>query len=127
MGIGEKSALSLMDQLLRSHAELCVTLRSAGRHILQEEKQRDGSLERIRQVLKRAENVRKAIQSPDALPETSKNALEDDLMGAALGPVSDHSPEHGIPPAPIRKNVSKRAHVNRPGSLRIIKFPAGLS
>lgn len=122
-GISEKSALSLLDQLLRSHAELCVTLRSAGRQMLQHEKQSDGSLERIRHALKRAENIRKALPSRegDELPVAPKDA--DDLVGDALRLASDLNPDQALTGGTIRKNAPQRAHLNRPRSLRVIRFP----
>src|ERR1700678_3071557 len=57
----DKSILSLMDSLFQSHAELCTALRLAGRQLLRVEDPGAESLEKIRNVLKRAANVRKAF------------------------------------------------------------------
>ena len=67
--VSEKSPLALMDQLVRSHTELCSTLRLVGRQLLRFEHQGDESLEKVREILKRGDNIRKALQSSDGLPE----------------------------------------------------------
>jgi hypothetical protein len=117
----EKTVLSLMDQLLRSHAELSSTLRLAGRQMLQFEKRGDESLERIRKVLRRADNVRKLLPGTDELPEALKNAEADHLVMAAPGPAAEYSPDQIANQA--RKNQNK-ARLTRPRSSRIIRFPA---
>ena len=114
---GAESAFSFMDQLLRSHAELCQALRLTGRQMLRFEKQDDESLERIRQVLKRADNMRKMLQNPDestgALNAMAQNQL---IMDAPRQTLKD-SPVHG--------SAKRRSRLTRPRSPRIIRFPAG--
>lgn len=106
---GAESALSLMDQLARSHAELCATLRLVGRQMLRFEKQTDGSLQKVREVLKRADHIRKALQSPDGLPEAHPKTDQEKLVVKARKPA-----------AAVGKSVPKRA---RSRSLHIIRFP----
>jgi hypothetical protein len=106
---GDKSALSLMDQLSRSHAELCATLRLVGRQMLRFEKQADGSLEKVREVLKRADHIRKALQNPDGSPEALPNTGQEKLVRKAQKPA-----------AAVGKSAPKRA---RSRSLHIISFP----
>lgn len=117
----EKAALSLMDQLLRSHTELCVTLRFAGRQMLQFEQQADGSLETIRKVLKRADNMRKALQNAKELPEAFEPVNAEELVVEAQSPAP--GVEKIVSEAPRRKGVQKRTRLASPRSLRIISFP----
>jgi hypothetical protein len=105
----DKSALSLMDQLSRSHAELCAALRLVGRQMLRFEKQADGSLEKVREVLKRADHIRKALQSPDGLPDALQKTDQEKLVRTRK------------PAAAIGKNAPKGA---RSRSLHIVRFPA---
>jgi len=121
----ESAALSLMDQLFLSHTELYATLRLAGRQILQSDKQSDGSLERIRKVLKRADNMRKALQSADELPETLKKMDEEELVVNAPETASEYGPDEVVNAGPAPKGVQKRTRLTRPRSLRIIRFPTG--
>ena len=121
----EKSALSLMDQLFRSHAELSAALRLAGRQILQFEQHGDESLERIRKVLRRAENVRKMLQSPNESPEGLKNVEQDKLEADAPAPAPEHSPDKAVNEAQVRKSVRRKPVHPRQRSLRIIRFPIG--
>jgi hypothetical protein len=118
----EKAALYLMDQLFRSHTELCATLRLAGRQMLQFEQQPEGSLETIRKVLKRADNLRKALQNTEELPEAPQPAEE---LVVAQNPVPEFSVEKIVNEGPRRKGVQKRTRFARPRSLRIISFPNG--
>jgi hypothetical protein len=121
----ERAALSLMDQLFLSHTELYATLRLAGRQILQSDKQSHGSLEKIRKVLKRADNMRKALQSADELPETLKKMDQDELAVNAPETASEYGPDKAVNGGPAPKNVQKRTRLARPRSLRIIRFPTG--
>lgn len=107
---GEKAALPLIDQLLRSHAELCATLRVAGRQILRFEQPSDESLEKVREVLKRAENIRKVLQTRGALPEIPAEVASELIT------------EPATTDPPIGKKAPTRSHVN-PVSLRLIRFP----
>ena len=119
----EKTVLSLMDQLLRSHAELSSTLRLAGRQMLQFEKRGDESLERIRKVLRRADNVRKLLPGTDELPEALKNPDADHMVMAASTPASEYSPDQ-VANEEIRKTQTK-TRLSRPRSSRLIRFPGG--
>jgi hypothetical protein len=92
---GEKSALSLLDQLLQSHSELSARLRLAGRQMLRFENQGGGSLEKVREALKRADNIRKTLHHLEGLPRAPKN---------------------------IHQHAGKRTSLNCPPSVRIIKF-----
>jgi hypothetical protein len=110
----EKSALSSFCDLVHSHTELCAALRSVGRQMLQLPKQDGQSLERMRIVLKRADNIRQTLQLPDEYLEPPKR----------IDPLLVSSPsEQAISDAPIRKSVQKR-RMSRPRSLRIVKFPS---
>jgi hypothetical protein len=111
-----------MDQLLRSHAELCATLRLAGRQMLQFEKQGDESLDRIRKVLRRADNVRKALPSPGEVPD-GPTSVQDTLGGDA--PVAGHSHDKVLNGTPIRKSVRKKPVPASHRTLRLITFPPG--
>jgi hypothetical protein len=119
----EKSALSLMDSLLHSHAELCATLRLAGRRLLSFEKPGDGSLESIRKVLKRADHLRKALNSPNELPETLNNG--DELVADTSTSPSEHSDDSAVNDGPIRKSVQRRSRLVRPRAQRVLRFPTG--
>lgn len=63
----------LIDQLLQSHTELSSALRLAGRRILRYAPEDDGSLERIRKTLKRADHLRQAILGPVELDPIAEN------------------------------------------------------
>lgn len=104
-----KTALSLVDQLSRSHAELCAALRLVGRQLLRFENQADGSLEKVREVLKRADHIRKALQSPDGSPDPLNKTDQEELVVEAQEPA-----------ATAGKSVPTRA---RSRSLHIIRFP----
>jgi hypothetical protein len=111
-----ESALLLMDQLFRSHAELFSTLRFAGRELLQFEKQGSESLERIRHVLRRADHVRQMIQSREENPEMLDAA-------APVPPAAEQSAS-----APLNADTTRKKSVSRPrstgsGALRVIRFP----
>jgi hypothetical protein len=99
----DKSILSLMDNLFQSHAELCSALRLAGRQLLRVEQPGAESLEKIRTVLKRAANVRKALVGRTEGPET----LDSQIMDRA----------------PIPKSVRKGTNPGRRQSPVVIRFP----
>jgi len=122
----EKSALSLMDQLVRSHIELCAALRLAGRQVLRFGAQSDESLERIRKVLKRADNLRQVLKIADESPEAVKNLRNiDELVVEAPTSAAERSPDQGIEDSPMRKIVQRRTRLTRPNSLRVVRFPTG--
>ena len=79
----------MMDQLFRSHTELCATLRLAGRQMLQFEQQADESLERIRKVLKRADNIRKALENPPSNCQRRPSTWMEELVVDAPIPASE--------------------------------------
>lgn len=119
----EKSAVSLMDQLIRSHSELCATLRLAGRQILQSGTQGNRPLDEIRKVLKRADNIRKALKHPSELPEASNASAEDEIVVDAPMLAAEFSPEQLVNEGPVRKRVQRKTRLARPRSLRLIRFP----
>jgi len=122
----EKSALSDMDQLVRSHTELCAALRLAGRQMLRFETQGDGSLERIRKVLKRADNIRKVLEIPDESREAVKNLRNiEEIVVEAPAPAAERSPDQVVDDGSNRKSVQRRTRLTRPHSLRVVRFPTG--
>jgi hypothetical protein len=50
-----------IDELYRSHAELCAAIRLVGRQTVRLRKQEEDSLNLIRGILERAENIRKSV------------------------------------------------------------------
>jgi hypothetical protein len=119
----EKSALFLLDQLLRSQEELCATVRQVGRRMLRFEDQDDGSLDRIRRVLKRADNVRKSLRSLEELPEAPSAAIEATLEREVSGLASESRSGQLMPDVAVHKRVQK-SRLSTPRSLRVIRFPS---
>jgi hypothetical protein len=117
---GEKSALALMEQLYRSHTELRATLRSACRQMLPFEKQSNTSLERVRKVLKRADNIQKMLRSPKDLVETLNSAT---LDREAPIPASGHALDDVLEEASTPKTRPRRNRLMRPHALRVLRFP----
>jgi len=93
------------------HAELCATLRVAGRQILRFEQPGDESLEKVREVLKRAENIRKVLETRGALPEITAEVASELIT------------EPAMTDPPMRKPAPNKPHLNRPVSLRLVPFP----
>jgi hypothetical protein len=118
----ESAAVSLMDQLSRSHFELCASLRLAGRQMLRFEKQDDESLERIRKVLKRADNIRGVLQRLDESGESPK-AMDEDELADASSLASQYTTDQVVNEVAIRKSVQRKNRLTRPRSLRVIRFP----
>jgi len=120
----EESALSLVDELYRSQAELCTTLRLAGRQLLQFEKRGDGLLDKVREVLKRAENIQKTVRSASVLSETlSQDApYGNELAMEAPTQDSEYSPNQAVG-ATVMPETRRRRTLRRPNALRVIKFP----
>ena len=116
----ERSTLSILENLVQSQAELCLVLRLAGRQLLPFAKQDDQTLERIRKALKRAENIRKTVGSPE---EPQRDA--DELSAATETPASGYIPDLPLDDAPIRKSAQKKSRLTRPYSLAVLKFPTG--
>ena len=113
----EKFALSLMDQLYQSHAELSTALRLAGRQMLRFELQGHESLERIRKVLRRADNIREALESSEEPMLAGKHEFELKVNAPAL--VSEQILSSG----PIRKSPQRRKHPVGPQLQRIFRIP----
>lgn len=116
----DKFALSLMDQLFQSHAELSAVLRLAGRQMLRFEMQGHESLERIRKVLKRADNIRQVLESSDEPAQPGKPQYE--LRVNAPTQVSEYGSEQ-ILTGPIRKSPQRRKHPISPHPQRIFRIP----
>jgi hypothetical protein len=121
----DKFALSLLEQLFQSHAELSAVLRLAGRQMLRFEMQGHESLERIRKALKRADNIRDALISSGERTQAGKKPLE--LRVDARTQFSEQASEQVSSDRPIRKSPQKSpGRKNRPGSpdpQRIFKLP----
>lgn len=111
----EKAVLAAFDDLLHSHAELCSVLRSVGRQMLQFEKQDRQSLDRLRIVLKRADNIRQTLRLQDEYPEILKKHELDAPAASA-----EDSGERAVNDAVVQKSGA-RGHLSRP---RIVRFPA---
>ena len=116
-----KYALSLMDQLFQSHAELSAVLRLAGRQMLRFEMQGHESLERIRKVLRRADNIREALESSDEPPLAEKTQFELKVNAPAL--VSEYGSEQILSSGPIRKSPQRRKAPIGPQLQRIFRIP----
>ena len=119
----EKSAVSFMDQLFRSHAELCAALRLAGRQMSGFEKQGGESLEKIRKVLKRADNIRKVLKMPDETLDGPKKLY--DLVVDAPSPFAAYSSEEPMNDGPTRKGAQRKSRLTRPHSQYLLRFPSG--
>jgi hypothetical protein len=107
----------MLDSLFRSHEELCTVLRLFGRQMLQLHRD-DPSLGRIREVLKRADNIRRQLR----VEEESSKHIDELLTGGATSP-SEHSGGPVINDAPLPKRIQKRNRLTRPYSLRVLRFP----
>jgi len=119
----EKLGLPLMDQLLRSHAELRAALRLAGRLVLRFERQDHQSLEQIRGTLKRAENISKSLSIPDDPLEERTNM--DKFFTAAATQAPGNPGDGASGDSPVHTIIRKKNRLTRPHSLRIIKSPTG--
>ena len=120
----EKSALYLMDRLVRSHTELCAALRLAGRQMLRFETQNDGSLERIRKVLKHADNMSKVLEMPEEAWGAARNLRNiDEFTVEAPTSAAESSPKQGTEDNPIRKSVQRRPRRTRLNLPLVVKFP----
>jgi hypothetical protein len=117
----EKFALSLMDQVYQSHAELSTALRLAGRQMLRFELQGHESLERIRNVLRRADNIREALESSDEPSLAGKNQFEMKVNAPTL--VSEYGNDQVLSSGPIRKSPQRRKVPIGPQLQRIFRIP----
>lgn len=118
-GTKDKSILTLMDRLFHSHTELCSVLRLAGRQLLRAENQNDESLEKIRNVLKRADNVREALTSVNEWPETLEN-----IHKVVVASASEYNRGQVSKEDPVPKSVQKGNRLRGTQSSRVIRFPA---
>ena len=127
----DRSVLSSLDNLLRSHLELCTELRQIGRQLLHFEQQ-DGtpgqksrSLDRMRKVLRRAENIRRSLKTtavgadPEAFADGANVTLPSDPDFNAPEP-SDI--ESGA--TDTVENPKNKGRVARSRAQRVINFPA---
>lgn len=115
----EQLASSVLNDLFLSHAELCTALRLVGRQMLQFGKRDDQSLDKMRQVLKRAENIRKTLNISN---EPLKNA--DELLHDQTTPVSG-SPSATPKEGPARKGARRTSRLTRSRSFGLLRFPPG--
>lgn len=107
----------LIDQLVRSHAELSAALRWTGRQMLRFEHHDHHSLEKIRGTLRRAANIRRTLSISANSPQDLKQTEE--LPVNAQPVVSQSSDQQPI------KSVQRKNHLSRPNAFRVIKFPTG--
>ena len=117
----DKFALSLLEQLFQSHAELSAVLRLTGRQMLRFEMQGHESLERIRKALKRADNIRDALISSGERTKAGKKPFE--LKVDARTQFSEHASEQVSSDRPIRKSPGRKNRPGDPDSQRIFKLP----
>jgi hypothetical protein len=106
--VAEKRALGMVDALIRSQAELCAMLRLAGRQLLQFTNEDDQSLERIRVVLKRAENIHKTVTLSE--PSTDVDERSEPLAVS----VSGYIPDLALSEVPERLHKVQRKALTRP-------------
>ena len=121
----ETPALSLLDQIVRSHAELSTVLRWAGRQILRFEHPDHQALEKMRDTLKRAENIRRTLSvSADFAQDMKrvKHPLAADETAVAPTEVGQATDDE-----PVQEAMPKRTRLTRPRSLQILRFPADWS
>jgi hypothetical protein len=109
--------LPLIEQLVRSHAELTAALRWTGRQMLRLEHQDHHSLEKIRGTLRRAENIRRSLnitarstQGPHQTEESARNAEP---------AISQHGDQRAL------RTVHRKQGFSRSNSFGVIKFPTG--
>ena len=109
--------LSLIDQLVRSHAELSAALRWTGRQMLRFEHHDHHSLEKIRGTLRRAENIRRTLNisadSPQDLQQTEESPAN------AQPVISQYSDQRAL------QSVQRKNRLSRSNSFGVIKFPTG--
>jgi hypothetical protein len=111
----DKLAIPLWDQFIRSHVELRNVLRWAGRQMLRFENQDPHALEKIRETLKRADNITKTLTNCTEVPDKMKDLL--------TGPAPMEKVRVAPPAAPPNP-VQKKTALARPRSLNVLKFPA---
>ena len=121
----DQSILTLIDDLLRSHAELCTTLRTAGRQMLRLEVSSDVPLEKVREVLKRGDHIRRALARSDRLKEGRESTGLSKLVEETPESASDNNSVREITGSPKRNRTVKSSRVKRRRSPRVLKFPSG--
>lgn len=89
--------------------------------MLQFEQQGNESLDRIRKVLRRADGVRKVVQSPGEMPGAPTKIDADKLVLDAAMSGSENNPDKAISQPPMRKRA--RSVVTRQRGPLIIRFP----
>ena len=115
-----KLDLAMLDRLFESHAELCTTLRLVGREMLHVDKHNRQTLDKIRRVLKQAENVRRALRMPNESPYGI-----DELPEAAGTSFLESKPAGTTNEARRRTSLQKKSRLSRPRSLGVVEFPSG--
>jgi len=112
----EKSVLSAFGDLVHSHAELRAAVRSVGRQMLHFAKHDGESLERLRIVLKRADNIRRTLRLPDDYQELPMK------INRPVMPEAPSQAEPAMDDTASHKRV-QRKRMSQPRSLRVIRFP----
>ena len=115
----EQLASLVLDDLFLSHAELCTALRLVGRRMLQFEKRDDPSLDKMREVLKRAENIRKMLNMSNDPLRTVDELMRDQPTSVSGSPSA--TPNEGSP----RKSVARTSRLTRSRSFGLLRFPPG--
>ena len=113
-----KTNLAALEALIQSHEELTSILRSVGRRMLQDEIYEDELLQRMRQLIKRADRIRNAVKLQDEHSELLKSDNEPWIESAS---VPTESVEQAASDAPVLKSRGKRHRLSRPHALRIVK------
>jgi hypothetical protein len=106
--------LSLTENLLRSHAELCAALRLAGRQILRLKGDQE-SLNRIRQALKNAETLRSMWKNP----ERTEAVIPASPAETGTEPVATEASQAANP------DRKRPGRLTRPHPHRVLRFPSG--
>ena len=108
---------SLIDQLVRSHAELSAALRWTGRQMLRFEHRDHHSLEKLRGTLRRAANIRRTLNISAASPRDLQQT--EDSPANAQPVISQYSDQRTL------KSVQRKNRLSRSSSFGVIKFPTG--
>lgn len=104
---------SIMESLMRSHAELCTALRLAGRQIMRLHGDQE-ALNKIRHALNKAEMLRKVWKNPERT---------DIIIPASFAEASTEPFTSGDQaPNPERKRPGR---LSRPHPHRVLRFPSG--
>jgi hypothetical protein len=112
----ENIVIPLWGEFIRSHVELRNVLRWAGRRMLRFENEDPHALEKIRETLKRADNITKMLTNSTEVPDKMKN-----LLTSAVPAIER---VRMAPQAAESNPAQKKAPLVRPRSLNVLKFPA---